>query len=326
MRHAVTAALAITLAPTALAQLVPDRTYYGVNRPIPMRVDAPAAAEGPVSIHLLAPGPNGSADAEIVAQTEVEPGGVDLAGLFPILWTSAEPRLLYAQLVVNHEGVGPAVVLQPMVTPLRARAAGNTVQFPPGQPRVYSGLRAYPDAHIVFTTSEGEIEVALRPDHAPNTVWSIRSLADGGYYTDIVVHRVVPNVNGNPFVIQFGDPTGTGQGGPGYYTDLEPSSLPHDFGVMSMARTNDPDTNGSQVFICLSRAGTSFLDTRYTSFGQTVRGADAILRIEQTPLESPRSQRPADPPVILSARLVPAPPYGTGPAPVTRPPANDGSR
>ena len=318
--------LVLTIATAARAQLTPDRTYFGVNRPIPMRVTVPASAQASVSIHMLAPGPNGSADAEIVAQSEVEPGGVDLAGLFPILWTSDKPRVLYAQLVVNHEGVGPAVVLQPLLTPVRARAAGNSVQFPTNQTRVYSGLRASPDAHILFNTSEGEIEVALRPDQAPNTVWSIRTLVEGGYYTDIIVHRVVPNVNGNPFVIQFGDPTGTGEGGPGYYTDLEQSALPHDFGVLSMARTNDPDTNGSQVFVCLSRAGTNFLDTRYVAFGQTVRGADTIIRIEQTPLDGPKSQRPATPPVIRSARLVPAPPYGTGPLPVTRPPANDGSR
>lgn len=322
---AITALLAVP-AMTATAQLTPDRTYYGVNRPIPMRVAAPSDTEGPVSIHLLAAGPNGSADATIVAQQEVEVGGVDLAGLFPILWTSEQPRTLYAQLVVDHEGVGPAVVLQPLLTPVKARTAGRAVQFEQNPNRIYSGLRAYTDQHVLFETSEGEIEVALRPDQAPNTVFSIRSLAEGGYYTDIVVHRVVPMSNGNPFVIQFGDPTGTGGGGPGYFTDLEQSSLSHDFGVMSMARTSDPDTNGSQVFICLSRAGTAFLDTNYVAFGQTVRGADTIIRIEQTPLQGPDSQKPTNPPVIQSAKLVPAPPYGTGPMPVKRPPASDGSR
>lgn len=319
-------AILAATAMTANAQLTPDRTYYGINRPIPMRVAAPSDAEGPVSIHLLAPGPNGSADATIVARQEVEVGGVDLAGLFPILWTSEQPRTLYAQLVVNHEGVGPAVVLQPMLTPIKARTVGRNVQFDANSNRIYSGLRAYIDHHIVFETTEGEFEVALRPDHAPNTVYSIRSLAEGGYYSDIIVHRVVPMSNGNPFVIQFGDPTGTGGGGPGYFTDLEPSTLLHDFGVISMARTSDPDTNGSQVFVCLSRAGTAFLDTNYIAFGQTVRGADTIIRIEQTPLEGPNSQKPKDPPVVRRAWLVPAPPYGTGPMPVKRPPASDGSR
>lgn len=321
----VTSIAAITYG--ADAQLTPDRTYYGINRPIPMHVEAPADAEGPVSIHLLAPGSNGSSDATIVAQQEVEAGGVDLAGLFPILWTSGSPEVMYAQLVVNHEGVGPAVVLQPMLTPQRARAVGRSVQFDSNSNRVYSGLRAYTDKHMVFDTTEGEIEVALRPDQAPNTAWSIRALVDGGYYTDIIVHRIVPlNQSGHPFVIQFGDPTGTGVGGPGYFMDLEDSRLDHTFGVMSMARAPDPDTNGSQVFICLSREGTSFLDPGYVSFGQTVRGADTIIKLENTPLEGPNSQKPKVPPVINRAWLVPAPPYGTGPAPVTRPSSVDGSR
>lgn len=319
-RSLVSAAVALLAAASpSNGQITPDRAYFGVNRPIPMRVAVPGGRSGAVAIELLAPGQRGSVDATVVARADAEAGGVDLAGLFPILWTSDAPRVLYAQLVVGDSRVGPAVVLQPLLTPKRARLAGNQVQFPDVPGRVYSGLRAYTDAHIVLDTSEGEIEVALRPDHAPNTVWSIRSLVEGGYYTDIIVHRVVPNVRGNPFVVQFGDPTGVGSGGPGYFTDLEPSALPHDFGVLSMARTNDPDTNGSQIFICLSRAGTSFLDVNYVSFGQTVRGGDAILRIERTPLEAPNSQRPAEPPVVRSARLEPAPPYGNGPAPIARP-------
>jgi len=315
-------------APAAMtnAQLTPNRLYFGVNRPIPMAVAVPDGAEGAVSIELMAPGPNGSSDATSVAMVEVESGGVDLAGLFPILWTAEKPRLLYAQLVVAGEPVGPAVVLQPLLTPAQAKAAGRNIQFAPSQ-QMYSGLRAYVDQHVVFDTSEGEIEIALRPDQAPNTAFNLLSLVKGGFYTDIIVHRVVPtNPQGNPFVIQFGDPTGTGGGGPGYFTDLEPSTLPHDFGVVSMARTSAPDTNGSQVFICLSRAGTSFLDHKYVSFAQTVRGADTILKIEGTKLQSAQSGRPVNPPVIKKAWTVDAPPYGTGPAPVVRPPASDGSR
>jgi peptidyl-prolyl cis-trans isomerase B (cyclophilin B) len=328
------ATLSVVLAalPTAMtqAQLTPARTYFGINRPIPMNVAASDSAEL-ISIHLLEPGPNGSADAKIVEQLEVEAGGVDLAGLFPILWTSDKPRVLYAQLVVDHKGVGPAVILQPMLSPRRAHASGDraqTVRFDPDSPeRVYSGIRAYTDRHVVFDTTEGEVVVALRPDQAPNTSYNLITLAEGGYYTDIIVHRVVPKLpDGSQFVVQFGDPTGTGSGGPGYFIDLEPSTLPHDFGVISMARSRDPDTNGSQVFLCLSRKGTAFLDNNYCAFGQAVQGADTIIRIEQTPLESSTSQKPMKPPVIRSAHTVPAPPYGTGPMPVSRPPSSDGSR
>src|SRR5690554_6938451 len=176
-------AAAMLPAMTTNAQLTPDRTHYGINRPIPMRVAVPESGAQTISIHLLAPGANGSADATIVAQQEVEEGGVDLAGLFPILWTAQEPKLMYAQLVVDNEGVGPAVVLQPMVTPTRAQATSRGVQFNANPQSVYSGVRAYVDQHIIFDTTEGEIEVALRPDHAPNIAYNIRLLVEGGFYT-----------------------------------------------------------------------------------------------------------------------------------------------
>src|SRR5690606_19239360 len=125
-------------------------------------------------------------------------------------------------------------------------------------------------------------------------------LAQGGFYTDIIFHRVVAKLpDGRPFVIQVGDPSGTGLGGPGYMIDLEKSTLPHDFGVLSMARDTDPDTNGAQVFVCLSKEGTSFLDGRYTSFGHAISGSDVIRKIAATPVGP--EDRPLDPPMIERA-------------------------
>ena len=80
--------------------------------------------------------------------------------------------------------------------------------------------------------------------------------------------------------------------------DLEDSSLPHDFGVLSMARDSDPDTNGSQVFVALSREGTAFLDGRYTAFAEAVQGAQVIREIAATPVGP--EDRPMDPPMLLS--------------------------
>ncbi len=79
--------------------------------------------------------------------------------------------------------------------------------------------------------------------------------------------------------------------------DLEKSDLPHNFGVLSMARAGDPNTNGSQVFVCLSRDGTEFLDGRYTAFAQAVSGAEAIRKIAMVPVDA--NDRPLDPPMIL---------------------------
>jgi len=308
------------VAPSALAQLIPSRAYFGVGRTIPMTVEVPTGQSGEVEIVLLAP-----PDAAEVERASAEAGKVDLAGLFPILWSSLEPRVLYAQLEVGGQKIGPAVVLAPMLTPLKVQPLGQRMTFAPNPARLYSGIHAWTDRHIVFDTTAGEIEVRLRPDQAPNTCRVILDLVEGGFYSDIKVHRIVPtNRVGDPFVVQFGDPTGTGGGGPGFYIDLEPSKLPHDFGVLSLARGTEPNTNGSQVFICLSRKGTSFLDGNYTSFAQTVRGAETIVRLERTPLADRQRGVPADPaPVVRGARTTPAPPYGEGPKPVTRPVVED---
>jgi len=327
------AAIAILLAfqpAVAFAQLSPDRTYYGIDRDIPVTVTMPDGQEGELSIVLF------NARGDRVARAGVLAGRVDLATFFPVLWDQNEPIVLYAQLFVgtdDQEGeqangtpVGAPLVIQPLITPRRAAASGNSIQWR-GSAETFSGLRIYVDKLLKLNTTEGEIVFRLRPDEAPNTVWHIRELARGGFYTDIEFHRVVPtHPTGKPFVIQVGDPTATGQGGPGVFVDLEPSELEHRFGVLSMARTPDPDTNGSQFFVALSREATAMLDTRYTGFGEAVAGAEAIVAIEQTPLEDPnraathpRAGRPANPPRIRTAELIDAPPFGTGPEPVKRP-------
>lgn len=305
LARVVTAALALAgLAAAAHAQLSPTRLYFGVNREIPIDVKVPEGKEGEAVIDLLRP-----ITAEKAATASVLPGKVNLATLFPNLWNTKTPTLLYAQLSVGGEKIGPALVLQPLVNPKTAQGGGpGAVRFADG-PNVYSGLRIYVDKHAVFETDKGEIEFQLRPDAAPNSAFNFRHLVEGGFYTDIVFHRIVPKLpSGEPFVIQVGDPTGTGSGGPGYQVDLEQSTLPHDFGVLSNARSGDPNSNGSQVFVCLSRNGTSFLDGNYTSFAQAVRGGDVIRAIAAAPTGP--GDKPLDPmPKIKSAKLIDAPPF-----------------
>jgi len=317
----------------AAAQIAPQRGYFGVNRPIPMEVTIPEGISGEARIDLFAP--DGTSP---VATAPVAPGAVNLASLFPSLWADKSPRVLYAQLSVGETRIGPPVVLRPLTNPGIPMLWSQEAQKPffvdpvTGQPSIdprkgqivvtpdppaYSGLAAYIDQHVVFDTSLGTIEFRLRPDHAPNTVRNFMQLVREGFYTDIVFHRVVPRTPaGDPFVIQVGDPTGEGSGGPGYAIDLEVSSLKHDFGVLSMARDNDPNTNGSQVFVCLSREGTARLDGKYTSFAQAVSGAEAITSIGATEV---KGDRPVEPPVLRSARLIDAPPFGTGPKALERP-------
>jgi len=192
---------------------------------------------------------------------------------------------------------------------------------PEPEPELCSGFRVYPEQDVLIETSEGDIRMALRPDEAPNTAWNFLELARGGFYRDVIFHRIVPlERNGWPFVIQAGDPTGGGSGGPGYWLPIEPSILPHDFGVISMARADDPDSAGSQFFICLSREGTARLDGQYCAFGYAVEGADVIQKIAAAPLADLAAGRPANPPVIRDARVVSAPPrtpeIGRGDQPV----------
>lgn len=307
---------ALALATAAAAQVQPERPYYGVDRAVPMTVVRPAGAEGELTIALLGP------DDQQVAEASVIEGRVDLAALFSAFWSEA-PALRYAQLMAGEQAVGPAVVLQPLTTPSRAAPGpGNSISWsvPGANETIFSGVRAYIDKLVVLETSEGDITLSLRPDQAPNTVWNFRALVEGGFYTDVVFHRVVPvSRSGEPFVAQAGDPTGTGAGGPGYYIDLEPSRLPHDFGVLSMARSPNPDTNGSQFFLCLSRSATQHLDGAYTAFGEAVGGAEAIVRIAKTPILEGTVDQPVSPPRIVEARLIDAPPRPERPAPVGPP-------
>jgi peptidyl-prolyl cis-trans isomerase B (cyclophilin B) len=179
--------------------------------------------------------------------------------------------------------------------------------------RLFSGLRMYSERDVVLRTSKGDIRVCLRPDEAPNTAWNFIELARGGFYRDIAFHRIVPlTSSGQPFVIQAGDPTATGDGGPGFWLPLEDSHLPHDFGVISMARSDDPDSNGSQFFFCLSREGTARLDGQYCSFGYAVEGANVIKAIAESELADVKTGRPVNPPVIRDAELVAAPPRTPG--------------
>lgn len=313
----------------AEAQVVPERLYYGVDRRVPVVVHAPEGFVGELTIRLHEIGTG-----RVVAESAAAEGRADLAGLLPVLWEGGLTRAHLAQLYADGEALGAPVVVQPLLTPDRAALVDPTTMRPSDDPRaqpvfeserrpvlaqrgqagssarevVFSGLRLYVDKEVVFETTEGEIVFRMRPDHAPNTVFSMLHLVEGGFYTDVIVHRVLAALpDGRPFVVQFGDPTGGGAGGPGYCIDLEPSGLAHDFGVLSMARGTDPNSNGSQVFICLSREGTSFLDGKYTAFAEAVSGAEAIRAIAATPVED--GDRPIDPPVVLRAytRDAPAP-------------------
>jgi len=135
-------------------------------------------------------------------------------------------------------------------------------------------------------TTEGAITLDLYPQDAPNHVNSFIFLANEGYYDGVIFHRVIPG-----FMIQGGDHTGTGTGGPGYQVKAEFNSRKHERGVLSMARSNDPNSAGSQFFICHGEA--SFLDRQYTAFGKVTSGMDVVDKIVNAPKGS--NDRPHNP-------------------------------
>lgn len=138
------------------------------------------------------------------------------------------------------------------------------------------------DEVAVIKTTEGEMTVRLWADVAPQTVENFKKLAREGFYDGTAFHRIVKN-----FMIQGGDPLSktddpmVGTGGPGYKIKAEFNAKPHVRGVLSMARSQHPDSAGSQFFICLADA--RFLDRQYTAFGELISGDEVLGRIGDTP-------------------------------------------
>ena len=131
----------------------------------------------------------------------------------------------------------------------------------------------------VLETNCGKIEFEFFQDAAPDTCKNFIKLADAGYYNGLVFHRVIKG-----FMIQGGCPDGTGTGGPGYQIKAEFNDNSHVLGTVSMARSSDPDSAGSQFFICLG--ATPHLDGQYTAFGQVTEGVEFVEKIGVMPTGS----------------------------------------
>ena len=128
---------------------------------------------------------------------------------------------------------------------------------------------------VRIETNRGTVELDLYPQHAPKTVNNFIFLVREGFYDGVIFHRVI-----NDFMIQGGDPTGTGRGGPGYRFDdeFEGNPLRHEKGVLSMANAG-PNTNGSQFFI--THSPQPHLNGRHTVFGKVIGGMDVVDAIRQ---------------------------------------------
>lgn len=128
--------------------------------------------------------------------------------------------------------------------------------------------------HVRIETKNGSFLIELYPDDAPNTVANFKVLAGKGFYDGLTFHRVITG-----FMAQGGDPKGTGTGGPGYKVKAEFNDRKHVRGTVAMARSSDPDSAGSQFYICYGPQ--PHLDHHYTIFGQVVEGMDVVDQIRQ---------------------------------------------
>ena len=158
-----------------------------------------------------------------------------------------------------------------------------------------------PNPTFVITMADGrEMKGELYPDIAPQSVGNFIALANSGFYDGLIFHRVIPG-----FMIQGGDPKGTGMGGPGYRIKGEfamngvNNPLRHTYGVLSMARSMMPDSAGSQFFIMTSDS--PHLDGQYAAFGKVLEGmdvADAIVSVKRD-----RMDKPLEPQTMKSIRV-----------------------
>ena len=153
---------------------------------------------------------------------------------------------------------------------------------------------------VELDTTLGPIKLDLDPEAAPGHCRNLIGLARIGFYDGVIFHRVIKG-----FMIQGGCPEGSGRGGPGYQIAAEFNATAHEPGVLSMARTGDPNSAGSQFFICLARH--AHLDRQYTAFGRTADKAslEVVQKIGNVPVGA--NDRPKQDVTIRSARVVEGP-------------------
>lgn len=275
--------------------LAPSKMWYAPDQPIQINI------QGQDNYSLVLTTFTGKrVDAE--ASADVEAGkSVDLRTIYKKALSIPDTYVLYAV---------------PKGQPLE-KFAGTPLVIEGREDRRQPGpllvTRVEPLRYAQMTTDKGPVTMVFYYDVAPVTADNFLSLAAQGYYDGLTFHRIVPG-----FVIQGGDPQGTGGGGPGYQIVGEFNDRPHEEGVLSMARLGDPqegpgvmprpqyaNSAGSQFFVCLNYENTKALDRRYTAFGKVVAGMDAVKAIAAVKLVDPQAGKPEKPPEIKKVEVKP---------------------
>jgi peptidyl-prolyl cis-trans isomerase B (cyclophilin B) len=192
--------------------------------------------------------------------------------------------------------------------------AQNQTQAQPVQKEAPKGpLQKYPadypitgDSVAVMAVSiagqpAGEMVIEFYPGKAPNHVRNFKWLADHSFYNGVSFHRIIKG-----FMAQGGDPAGNGQGGPGWTTDAEFNDTPHGKGILSMARTSEPNSAGSQFFLCddMAPPQQNALNGKYTVFGKVVKGIDVLDKVLNVSVGGPQGSSPQVPVVMTTVKIV----------------------
>ena len=149
----------------------------------------------------------------------------------------------------------------------------------------YEPLPVTSDDVVILKTNKGTMKLKLFPDIAPNHCYNFKKLANSGYYDGTTFHRIIPNfmIQGGDILSRDGSKKNDGQGGPGWTVDAEFNKIQHKKGILSMARSSDPNSAGSQFFIC--HADAPHLDGKYTAFGEVIENLDIIDKIVNAPTQ-----------------------------------------
>jgi cyclophilin family peptidyl-prolyl cis-trans isomerase len=170
--------------------------------------------------------------------------------------------------LIPERQVAPALPTATAVVQAAVQPTAVRKTYPAMPAMVIDAAKSYV---ATMTTSKGVVKLQLLPAVAPKTVNAFVALSRDGYYDGLTFHRV------EDWVVQGGDPTGTGGGGPGYNLPAEFSATKHVTGTLAMARSSDPNSAGSQFYVVKKEA--SWLDGQYTVFGQTLEGMDVINKL-----------------------------------------------
>jgi peptidyl-prolyl cis-trans isomerase B (cyclophilin B) len=242
-----------------------------------------------------------------------DPTKVDLGAIYPeirsggtyiLVWKDAQPLVL-ENLYNPGQGAKEMARFKDQMGGLSDERRKQIIdQFSP------TVLHIVPLEFADIKTDKGEIKATFAYDVAPHTIDNYVNLADQGFYDDTVFHRIIKG-----FMVQGGDSTGNvegraGSGGPGYQIMQEFSDKPHERGVLSMARSSEPNSAGSQFFIM--HAKNANLDGQYTAFGQVIDGMDVVDELAKTPVSDSNGTVKGPKPVIESIRILPGTPemYG----------------